>query len=99
MYPTRLVVPATDFAAGFSSVGHHAIRNILDNHGANYTRHTITQASDVKNKLEKLNIREENVSLHAMQNGETKQSTTFSKQYQKKQLMKTNWQLIWKAHS
>ena len=44
-------------------MGYRGIRSILDKHGANYTRYTIIQALDVKNKLEKLNVREDEVTI------------------------------------
>ena len=56
-YPTRLVVPATNFTAGFANLGYRGIKALFENHGVTFDRHTIVQASDLKGKLEGLNIR------------------------------------------
>jgi hypothetical protein len=63
VYPTRLIVPATNFAAGFSNIGYRGIRSILDKHKINYSRYTIVQASDVKEKLERLNIKQNETTI------------------------------------
>jgi hypothetical protein len=47
-YPTRLVVPAKNFTAGFPHVGQHGIRHILDRNEIDYSKKTIIQASDLK---------------------------------------------------
>ena len=59
-HPSRLVIPAKNFTAGFPHVGQHGIRKILDKNEVNYSRKTIIQASDLKEKLEKLNIQQSN---------------------------------------
>jgi len=56
-YPTRLICPADNFIAAFPNIGYRGIRNILNKHNINYSKKTIIQAVDVKNKLEKLNIK------------------------------------------
>jgi len=53
-FPTRLVVPATNFTAGFSKAGYLGIKNIFDKNGIDYSRSTIIQASQLKSRLEKL---------------------------------------------
>ena len=40
-YPTRLIVPATNFTAAFPKLGYLGIKNIFDTAGINYTRKTI----------------------------------------------------------
>ena len=55
-YPSRLVVPAKNFMAGFPHVGQHGIKKILDRNSVYYSRKTIVQASDLKQKLEKIDI-------------------------------------------
>ena len=55
-FPTRLVVPAKNFTAGFPHVGQRGIKEILDRNKINYMKKTIVQASDLKQKLEALNI-------------------------------------------
>lgn len=56
-YPTRLVVPAKNYTAGFPHVGYKGIKNIMDRNNINYSRKTIVQASHLKEQLEDLNIR------------------------------------------
>jgi hypothetical protein len=58
-FPTRFVIPATNFTSEFPKMGYIAIKNILDNAGINYTRKTIVQASAAKRTLEKLGITNE----------------------------------------
>ena len=55
-YPTRLLVPATNFMARFFKLGHKGIKAILDKNDFNYRRYTITQASHLKMELEQLDI-------------------------------------------
>ena len=55
-YPTRLVVPATNFTARFPQAGYLGIKAIFDKNNVNYAKRTIVQASDLKETLEKLNI-------------------------------------------
>ena len=56
-FPTRLVVPAKIFTAGFPHVGQRGIKAILDKNKIDYSRKTIVQASDLKRKLETLGIK------------------------------------------
>ncbi len=62
-YPSRLVVPAKNLTAGFPHVGQHGLRNILDKNMVDYERKTIKQASDLKQDLEKLNIKRSNSTI------------------------------------
>eukprot|EP00957_Ditylum_brightwellii_P073841 5610670-Ditylum_brightwellii.AAC.1 len=39
------------------------IKKVLDNHGVNYAKHTIIQSSDLKEKLEKLGLKQNEVTL------------------------------------
>jgi len=55
-YPSRLVVPAANFTAGYPHVGQRGLKNILDKNKVDYMRKTIKQASQLKEDLEKLNI-------------------------------------------
>eukprot|EP00957_Ditylum_brightwellii_P076572 5819599-Ditylum_brightwellii.AAC.1 len=47
-YPTRLVIPATNFAATFSQIGYLGLKEIFDDNGVRYNKYTIQQASDLK---------------------------------------------------
>jgi hypothetical protein len=62
-YVTRLIVPATNFAAAFPKVGYLGIKNIFDQNGIDYSGSTITQASQLKMTLEKLNIMKDKVTI------------------------------------
>jgi hypothetical protein len=42
-YPTRLVVPATNFTAAFSKLGYIGIKKIIDGAGIDYSKKTIVQ--------------------------------------------------------
>ena len=55
-YPTRLVVPTKNCTAGFPHVGQHSTKKILDKNKIDYSKQSTTQASDLKQKLGKLNI-------------------------------------------
>ena len=47
-FPTRLVIPATNFSATFAKVGYLELINRLEKNEINYTKFTIVQASQVK---------------------------------------------------
>ena len=51
-----MVVPSKNFTSGFPHVGQRGIKEILDKNKINYSRKTIIKASDLKAKLEGLNI-------------------------------------------
>ena len=62
-YPTRLVVPANNFTSGFPRMGYLGIKKILDDNGINYMRKTIIQASDLKEKIETMDITNSNSTI------------------------------------
>ena len=53
----RFTVPAANFTAAFPKAGCLAIKKTFNHNNINCTRHTIVQASDLKESLENLNIR------------------------------------------
>ena len=61
--PTRLVIPATNFTATFSKIGYLGIKCMLDKGKVNYSRVSVIQASDLKEKLEKLKIKIDEVTI------------------------------------
>eukprot|EP00957_Ditylum_brightwellii_P206468 15348554-Ditylum_brightwellii.AAC.1 len=65
-YQTPLVIPAMNFAATFSKIGYLGIRKILDDNNANYVKHTITQASHLKEQLDQLNLQCEQVTIMSL---------------------------------
>ena len=62
-FPIWLVVPAKNFTAGFPHVDQQGIKGILDRNKINYTKKTIIQASDLKDKVEQLNIKKSTNSI------------------------------------
>jgi hypothetical protein len=58
-YPTRLVVPATNFTSAFSKLGYIGIKKIIDAAGINYSEKTIVQASHLKTQIESLGIKKD----------------------------------------
>eukprot|EP00957_Ditylum_brightwellii_P144102 10979619-Ditylum_brightwellii.AAC.1 len=57
-YPTCLIIPSLNVAATFSKIGYLGIKQIFDFNKVNYTKYTIQQASELKEKLEKMNLKE-----------------------------------------
>ena len=50
-FPTRLVIPGTNFTATFSNIGYLGIKRCLDKGKVNYSCNSIVQAYDLKEKL------------------------------------------------
>jgi len=65
-YPTRLVIPAMNFTATFSKLGYLGLKSTLDTFKIPYNKYTIVQASNLKDKLEKLNIKKENSTIASL---------------------------------
>ena len=65
-YPTRLVVPATNFTAAIPNLGYRGIRQIFDQEKINYTRKTIIEAAHLKSELETLNITDEKFTIFSL---------------------------------
>ena len=62
-FPTRLVIPATNFTATFSKIGYLGIKICLDKGKVNYSRNSIVQASDLKDTLEEMGLKKEEVTI------------------------------------
>ena len=62
-FPTRTMIPATNFTAGFPTLGFSGIENTFDKNNVNGMKRSMTQASDLKDKLENLNITEDNSTI------------------------------------
>ena len=62
-FPTRLVIPATNFTATFSKIGYLGIKRCLDKGKVNYSRDYIVQASYLKERLEELGVKREEVTI------------------------------------
>jgi hypothetical protein len=62
-YMTRLIVLATNFTAAFPKVGYLGIKNIFDQNGIDYSGSTITQASQLKATLKKLDLKKDDVRI------------------------------------
>jgi hypothetical protein len=65
-YPTRLVVPTTNFTLAFSKLGYIGINKMMDKAGVNNSRKTIIQASHLKTQIKSLNIKKDR---HTIQPG------------------------------
>ena len=57
-FRTRLIVTATNFTAAFPKVGYFGIKAIFKREGIIYHSKTIIHASDLKNDIDKLDLRE-----------------------------------------
>ena len=55
-FPTKLVIPATNFTATFSKIGYLGIKRFLDKGKVNYSRVSTVQASNLKERLEELKV-------------------------------------------
>eukprot|EP00957_Ditylum_brightwellii_P159522 12142954-Ditylum_brightwellii.AAC.1 len=62
-FPTYLECPATNVAATFSKIGYMSIKKILDDNNIDYSKFTITQAFDLKTKLESLKLKKPHVMI------------------------------------
>ena len=62
-FPTRPVIPATNFSATFSKVGYLGLKKILEKNEINYTKFTIVQASHVKEEWEIMNWKRNEVTI------------------------------------
>ena len=51
-FPSRLVIPATNFTAPFAKVGYLGIKSILDNNKVEYDTFTIQNSNNLKDLLE-----------------------------------------------
>ena len=58
-----MVIPATNFTATFSKIGYLGIKRILYKGKVNYSRISIVQASDLKERLEELKIKRDEVKI------------------------------------
>ena len=65
-YPSRLVVPAGNFTAGFSHLSWRGIEYLLIKNNVDYQKKTIKNAYDLKRKLEKLDIRKSKHFIYSM---------------------------------
>lgn len=58
-YPTRLVIPARKFTTYFLKLGYLGIKRVFDKNEIKYSISTIVQASDLKAKLERLDLKKD----------------------------------------
>eukprot|EP00957_Ditylum_brightwellii_P139411 10624570-Ditylum_brightwellii.AAC.1 len=66
-FPTRLVIPSTNFTATFLEIGYMGIKKILDDNKMNYSKYTITQASNLKTKPENLQPKKPDVTIMSLE--------------------------------
>ena len=62
-FPTRLVAPATNFTAGFPKLGYLGVKSIFEENGICFGEKNLTQASELKEKLEQLGIKSSNSTI------------------------------------
>ena len=62
-FPTRLVVPASNFSACFPKLGYMGIKKLLDDYGVKYGKRNIVQSLDLKKQLESMKLNPENITL------------------------------------
>lgn len=62
-FPTRLVIPATNFTALYSKLGYLGVKRILDDRGVDCMKSTIIQACDLKEHFEECNIEKREVAV------------------------------------
>ena len=62
-FPTRLVIPATNFTATFSKIGYLGIKRCMDKGKVNYSQNSIVQASDLKETLIEKGFKKEEVKI------------------------------------
>eukprot|EP00957_Ditylum_brightwellii_P191720 14594834-Ditylum_brightwellii.AAC.1 len=65
-YPMRPVIPATNFVATFLKIGFMASKKTFDDNGVRYAKYMIEQASDLKTKLETLNLKQNEVTIMSL---------------------------------
>ena len=65
-YPTRLIIPATNFTATFLKLGYLGLKAILDKVEILYNKFMITNLYNLKRKLEKLNLEEDKITLASL---------------------------------
>ena len=62
-FPTKLVLPATNFTVTFSKIGYLGIKRFLDKGKVNYSRVYIFQTSELKERLEEMKINRDKVKI------------------------------------
>ena len=62
-YPTRLIVPASNFMAAFPKAGYLGIKSLFNKNSIDYQKATIIHAGQLKSKLEKLNLEQGEVTI------------------------------------
>ena len=58
-----MLIPATNFTATFSKIRYLGIKRCLDKGKVNYSQDSIVQASDLKERLEELRLKREEVTI------------------------------------
>eukprot|EP00957_Ditylum_brightwellii_P069434 5271854-Ditylum_brightwellii.AAC.1 len=65
-FPVWLVIPATHFTALFVKLRYMGIKKVFCNYRANYSKHTIVQNSDLKEKLEACKLKKDDITIIAL---------------------------------
>ncbi len=77
VYPTRLIVPASNFMAAFSKLGYLGLKQIFEDNQIDYAPHGIEQATQLKAKMEKLHLTPENCTIVSIDAKDYYPSTRF----------------------
>ena len=65
-HPTRLVVPASNFASAFPQLGYTAIKKIFETHQINYASRQFPHAYAVKQKLQSLDLNPDDCTIFSL---------------------------------
>ena len=53
-FPSRMLIPATNFSQGAAKLGFNVLKNVFDRNGVPYKKYTINRAQVLKNDVERL---------------------------------------------
>ena len=65
-FPTRLLIPATNFTQCFAKISFLAIKSIFDSNDINPMKRTIVQSSHLKVQLEQLNLKADGCTIASL---------------------------------
>ena len=63
LFPTRLVIPVTNFTSTFSKMGYMGIKKLVDNNLVNYSKCTIVSSLHLKIRLKPLGLKEKDITV------------------------------------
>ena len=66
-FPTRLLVPATNFTQVFPKISYQGIEQVFDREKVDYTKQKVAEATDLKDKLDSLKINKLDNTLYSLE--------------------------------